>query len=264
MLEVNKIYNGDCLELMKELPDKSIDAIICDLPYGTTACAWDSIIPFDKLWEQYKRIRKDNAPIVLFGSEPFSTYLRMSNINEFRYDWIWHKSSSGGFVSANKMPMKYHEIISVFYKELPTYNPQFETYSASTQKRFKEGEKVNRFKQLQKSSNVLHGGVSYEGVSAISYERGKYPESVQYFESVPNCNGIRMHPTQKPIKLLEYLIKTYSNEGDLILDNCSGSGSSAIACYNTRRNFICIEKDKDYYEKSVERLEIAQAQLRLF
>lgn len=250
-----QLYKGDCLEVMKQIPDKSVDMILCDLPYGTTACKWDTVIPFDKLWEQYKRIRKDNTPIVLFGSEPFSTYLRMSNINEFRYDWIWHKSSSGGFVNANKMPMKYHEIISVFYKELPTYNPQFETYSVSTQKRFKEGEKVNRFKQLQKSSNVLHGGVSYEGVSAISYERGKYPESVQYFESVPNCNGIRMHPTQKPLALMEYLIKTYTNEGDTVLDNCMGSGTTGVACKRLNRNFIGIELDDNYFNIAKQRIE---------
>ena len=258
----NEIILGDCLEVMQRIPDNSIDCIICDLPYGTTACSWDVVIPFDKLWEQYKRIRKDNCPIVLFGSEPFSTYLRMSNINEYRYDLIWHKNSSGGFVNANKMPMKYHENISIFYKELPTYNPQFQKYSDSTYKRFKDGEKANRVKQVKYSTNKIQGGVSYEGLQGVDYSRGKYPESVIKFPNL--SNNKRIHSTQKPVKLIEYLIKTYSNENDLILDNCSGSGTTAIACYNTRRNFICIEKDKDYYEKSVERLEIAQAQLRLF
>ena len=126
MIEINKIYNADCLELMQEIPDKSIDCIICDLPYGTTACSWDVVIPFDKLWEQYKRIRKDNTPIVLFGSEPFSTYLRMSNIKEFRYDWIWDKKSTSGFLNANHRPLKRYEIISVFFNGTSIYNPQME------------------------------------------------------------------------------------------------------------------------------------------
>jgi len=266
MIEVesitNQIINADCMDILKELPDKCIDAIICDLPYGTTACSWDVVIPFDKLWEQYKRIRKDNTPIVLFGSEPFSTYLRMSNIKEYKYDLIWHKNSSGSFVSANKMPMKYHENISVFYKEQPKYNPQFQKYSDSTYKRFKDGEKANRSKQVKNSTNKIQGGVSYEGLQGVNYSRGKYPESVI---KIPNLsNNKRIHSTEKPVKLLEYLIKTYSNEGDLILDNCSGSGTTAIACHNLKRRFICIEKDYDYWKASVERLKNTQAQLKLF
>ena len=258
MLEINKIHLGDCLELMKNIEDKSVDCIICDLPYNTTECKWDSIIPFDKLWEQYKRIRKDNTPIVLFGSEPFSTYLRMSNIKEYRYDLIWHKNSSGSFALANKMPMKYHENISIFYKLLPIYNPQYQEYSESTQFRFKNGERVNRNKQLINSTNQIQGGISFEGKSAINYDRGKYPESVLIFNNV--ANNQRVHPTEKPISLIQYLIKTYSNENDLILDNCSGSGSLAVAAYNTHRNFICIEKNEEYYKKSVERLERVRSQ----
>ena len=258
----NKIHLADCLEFMPNIPDKSIDCIICDLPYGTTACSWDSIIPFDKLWEQYKRIRKDNTPIVLFGSEPFSTYLRMSNIKEYKYDLIWHKNSSAGFALANKMPMKFHENISIFYKSLPTYNPQYQEYSEKTLKRFKDGQKTNRQKQLLNSTNRIHNKISFEGITTIDSERGKYPESVLCFNNV--ANNKRTHPTEKPINLLEYLVETYSNKNDLILDNCSGSGSLAIACHNLKRRFICIEKDIDYYNASVERLKNAQAQLKLF
>ena len=143
-LELNKIYNMDCLEGMEFIPDKSIDMILCDLPYGTTACKWDTIIPFEPMWEQLNRIIKPNGAICLFGSEPFSSALRMSNIKNYRYDWIWHKNLSGSFATAKKMPMKYHENISVFYKKLPTYNPQFQPYAESVGKRFKDGEMVNK------------------------------------------------------------------------------------------------------------------------
>lgn len=250
MLEINKIHQGDCLELMKEIPDKCIDAIICDLPYGTTACSWDVVIPFDKLWEQYKRIRKNNTPIVLFGSEPFSTYLRMSNIKEYKYDWIWEKSISTGNMNCNKMPLKSHEIISIFYKNLPMYNPQMTKGKPYVDNRINLG---------RQKSDLYGSFISH--TNKIENKGTRYPRSVIKFN---NGNNKNIHPTQKPVALLEYLIKTYSNEGDLILDNCSGSGSTAIAAYNTKRNFICIEKDKDYYEKSVERLDIARSQLRLF
>lgn len=239
---------------MKEIPDKSIDMILCDLPYGTTACKWDSVIPFEKLWEHYNRIIKPNGVIALFGSEPFSSYLRLSNIKMFRYDWIWHKNFSGGFATAKRQPMKYHEIISVFYKAQPTYNPQFQEYADSVKTRFKEGESVNRTKQVSSSTNQIHGGLSYAGEQPISFHRGKYPESVQKFDGVPNCNGIRIHPTQKPTQLLEYLIRTYTNEGEIVLDNCIGSGSTAIAAINTNRNFIGFELDGAYYNLAKDRI----------
>ena len=250
-----QLLHGDCLELMKQIPDGSVDMVLCDPPYGTTACKWDSVIPFDKMWEQLNRIIKDNGAIVLFGSEPFSSALRMSNINNYRYDWIWKKSTSGSFATAKKMPMKYHEIISVFYKKLPTYNPQFQEYRDSTKRRFKEGQMVNRSKQLEHSSNSIQNGISFEGKNAISFERGKYPESVLCFDSVPNCNGIRLHPTQKPTDLLEYLIKTYTNEKETVLDFTMGSGSTGVACKNTNRNFIGIEKDDKYFEIAKQRIE---------
>ena len=253
-----KLLHGDCLELMKSIPNKSIDMILCDLPYGTTACKWDVVIPFEPLWAQYKRIIKDRGAIVLFGSEPFSSYLRMSNIKDYRYDWVWHKNTSGGFASAKRQPMKYHEMVSVFYKEQPTYRPQFQQYADSTNKRFKEGEMVNRNKQMASSTNKIHGGMSYEGEQVISFTRGKYPESVQKFESVPNSNGIRCHPTQKPVALLEYLIKTYTLEGETVLDNCMGSGSTGVACVNTGRDFIGIEKDETYFNIAKKRIKEAQ------
>lgn len=263
-IKPNSIIKGDCLEVMKYIPDKSIDSIICDLPYGTTACSWDTIIPFDKLWEQYERIIKDNGAIVLFGSEPFSSHLRLSNINMYRYDWIWHKNSGGGFATAKKIPMKRHEIISVFYKKLPTYNPIFEDYEDSTKRRFKDGEFVNRSKQLKNSTNNINGGLSFEGTQAIEINRGKYPTSVKYFANVNNSNSIRLHPTQKPVELLEYLIKTYSNENEIILDNTMGSGTTAVACQNTNRKFIGIEQDETYFNVAKERIETGLHYLKLF
>ena len=199
-----ELYNGDCLEVMDKLIKEGIkvDAIITDPPYGTTACKWDSIIPFDKMWIRLNKLIKPNGAIVLFGSEPFSSALRMSNIKNYKYDWIWHKNMGGGFATAKKLPMKRHEIISIFYNKLPTYNPQFQDYSDSTKKRFKDGEKVNRTKQLTKSTNQINGGLSYVGEQGIELKRGKYPESVQFFKNVPNANCVRLHPTQKPVALM--------------------------------------------------------------
>lgn len=246
---------GNCLELMKGIADNSIDFVLTDPPYGTTACKWDSVIPFEPMWEQLNRIIKPNGAICLFGSEPFSSALRMSNIKNYRYDWIWHKNLSGSFATAKKMPMKYHENISVFYKKLPTYNPQFQPYSESTKKRFKDGEMVNRNKQMQNSTNSIHGGLSFVGEQGMCINRGKYPESVQFFKSEHTANGKRLHPTQKPIDLLEYLIRTYTNEGETVLDFTMGSGSTGVACVNTGRNFIGIELDEGYFQIAKERIE---------
>ena len=240
------------MEFMPEIPDKSIDCIICDLPYGTTACSWDSIIPFDKLWEQYKRIRKDNTPIVLFGSEPFSTYLRMSNMKEFKYDLIWNKDLCKNPGLAKIRPLPSFEIISIFGTGKIKYNPQMEKGKPYTDIRTKPTRILN--------GNEHKYGFCGNVVNVINNGQ-RYPKSVI---NIKNPNQVGQHPTQKPVALLEYLIKTYSNEGDLILDNCSGSGTTAIACYNLKRRFICIEKDYDYWKASVERLENAQAQLKLF
>jgi len=253
---------GNCLEVMKTIPNGSIDAIITDPPYGTTACKWDSVIDFDLMWEQLNRIIKPNGAIVLFGSEPFSSALRMSNIKNYRYDWIWHKNMGGGFATAKKLPMKRHEIISIFYNKLPTYNPQFQEYSDSTKKRFKDGQKVNRSKQLLNSTNQINNGLSFEGKQGIELKRGKYPESVQFFKNVPNANGVRLHPTQKPILLMEYLIKTYTNENETVLDFTMGSGSTMVACDNLNRNGIGIEMDANYFEIAKKRIE--DNKLKLF
>jgi site-specific DNA-methyltransferase (adenine-specific) len=233
------------MDILKQLPDKCVDAIICDLPYGLMYAKWDNIIPFENLWEQYKRIRKDNTPILLFGTEPFSSKLRMSNIDEFKYDWIWDKKQAGNILNAKRQPLKTFEIISVF----------------GTTKYFpimKKGvfrKKGGSNKKSELTSNSILGYTTYND----EY----YPTAI--ISDFSNANkGEKIHPTEKPVALLEYLIKTYSNEGDLILDNCSGSGSLAIACHNLKRRFICIEKDYDYWKASVERLENAKAQLKLF
>ena len=248
---INQIIHADCMDILKQLPDKCIDAIICDLPYGTTACSWDSIIPFDKLWEQYKRIRKDNTPIVLFGSEPFSTYLRMSNIKEYKYDWYWLKERGTGFANSNKQPMRRIENVCVFYKEQPYYNSEGEKltkpYKHALPIYYSDSDCVN-----SDNGDINNRKYTY-------YEYSKKHNILEFSRKTKDGE----HPTQKPVKLLEYLINTYSNEGDLILDNCSGSGTTAVACHNLKRRFICIEKDYDYWKASVERLKIVQAQQRL-
>lgn len=252
-----RLIQGDCLEEMQKLIDDGVkvDMVLTDPPYGTTACKWDSIIPFKEMWECLNGLTYDNTPIVLFGSEPFSSYLRLSNIQNYRYDWIWHKNYSGGFVTAKKMPMKYHEIISLFYKKQPTYNPQFQEYSETTKKRFKEGETPKG-----KSPNRIHEGLVPKH-HPISFKRGKYPESVQYFKGVNTANNARLHPTQKPIELLEYLIKTYTKENDTVLDFTMGSGSTGVACLQTNRNFIGIELDEKYYNIAKKRCSNYQSKL---
>lgn len=244
MLELNKIHHSDCLELMKQIPDKSIDMILCDLPYGTTACSWDTIIPFDKLWEQYERVIKENGAIVLFGSEPFSTILRVSNLSNYKYDWYWDKRFAGNFVQAKRMPLKVCENIMVFAYggKLPNYYPQ----------------KEKRDKPIKKGGNKQSSAIPI-AITENSKQFGK-KEKV-YDDKNPttllqfNCrDGRGLHPTQKPVALLEYLIKTYTNEGDIVLDNCIGSGTTAIAAINTNRQFIGIEKEEKYVEIARKRI----------
>ena len=232
-LDVNEIHQGDCLELMNGILDKSVDMILCDLPYGTTQNSWDSVIDLDKLWLQYKRILKSGGLVVLFGSEPFSTTLRQSNLNWYRYDWIWVKNNSTGFQNANKQPMRKYEIISVFYEQQPTYNPQG----------LKECGEINTRKSFGK--NWRSGTIGKNGemnVNSYVQKYTNYPVNILEFNKEPNAH----HPTQKPVGLLEYLIKTYTNEGDIVLDNCIGSGSTAISAINTNRNYIGIELDENY------------------
>jgi len=231
---------GDTIEQMKLMPEKSIDSIICDLPYGTTKCKWDSIIPFDKLWEQYNRIIKDNGAIVLFGREPFSSKVRLSNENNYRYDWIWEKSKATNFLFAKQMPLIAHEDIMIFYKKLPTYNAQKT-----------KGKPYN--KGFEKRSEIEAVGKIGNGNLLINESGDRNPRSVIYFRTAESEG--KFHPTQKPISLIEYLILTYSNEYDTILDNTFGSCTTGIACINTNRNFIGIENNMDYFNISLKRVE---------
>ena len=231
-----KLLNGDCLELMKNIPDKSIDMILCDLPYGITANKWDTVIPFDKLWEQYKRIIKDNGAILLFSQMPFGASLIMSNPKMFRYEWIWEKNQGVGFLNAKKMPLRKHENILVFYKHLPTYNPQG---------------LIKLDEPIQEEGRANRTGKNY-GVADKSFitTHKNYPTDIITFSK-----DAGYHPTQKPVDLLEYLIKTYTNEGDVVLDNCMGSGSTGVACKNTNREFIGMELDEEYFKIACERIE---------
>lgn len=227
-IEKNKIYLGDCLEIMPFIESKSIDMILCDLPYGTTACKWDILIPFDKLWENYSRIIKDNRAIVLFGSEPFSSHLRLSNIKNYKYDWIWQKSKATNFFNCNRQPLRKHEIISIFNSKV--YYPQKEkrdyVYIDKRENKSKQCKQYHNTLSIQQNNNGMF-----------------YPTSIIKY----NQDDTGLHPTQKPVALLEYLIKTYTNEGELVLDNCMGSGSTIIACINTNRNYIGIEKEEKYF-----------------
>ena len=240
MLEHNQIYLGDCLDIMKNIENKSVDMILCDLPYGTTQCSWDTVIPFEPLWGQYERIIKDNGAIVLFGSEPFSSLLRTSNIKMYRHEWIWYKDKSGNFMNCKFEPMKVHENIMIFGKKKGTYNPIMELRN--------EKNKRNN-KPRTNTSNIIHTQEFYTEKSRGNSDY-KYPTSIKYFNSVRNG----LHPTQKPVDLCEYLIKTYTNEGELVLDNCIGSGTTAVACINTNRNFIGIEKDEQIFNTAVNRI----------
>ena len=234
------LKKGDCLELMKAIPNKSIDLILTDLPYGSTKCSWDVVIPFESLWEQYNRVIKDNGAIVLFGSEPFSSQLRMSNLKMYRYDWVWEKTIASNFALAKKQPQKKHENIMVFYKKQPTYNPQMEKGKAYIDKR------------STGTRNVVVGTENNFKRQPIKNEGTRYPSSIQKFS---NGNNKNVHPTQKPTDLLQYLIKTYTNEGETVLDSCMGSGSAGVSAVKNNRCFIGIEKDEKYFEIAKIRIE---------
>lgn len=236
----NEIYLGDCLELMpKHVEDKSIDMIFCDLPYGTTRNKWDSVIDLDRLWREYERVIKDNGAIVLFAQTPFDKVLGASNLKLLKYEWIWEKDRASGHLNAKKMPMKAHENILVFYKKLPTYNPQKTTGhkpSNTSGRRLKETTNYGKFEQ------IISGG-----------QTTRYPRSIQKINVVNSQHGI-VHPTQKPLSLIEYMIKTYTNEGDLILDNTCGSGTTGLGAKNLNRNYIMMEQDPKYYETACKRV----------
>lgn len=232
-----KLLNGDCIELMKSIPDKSIDMILCDLPFGITKAEWDIPLDFDLLWKEYNRIIKDNGAICLFAAEPFASKLRLSNLKMYKYDWIWDKVKSTGFFNAKKQPLRCHEAICVFYKKQCTYNPQ------------KTSGHPRKTASRKKIGTTLYNSGDKETVYD-STER--YPRSIQIFSS--DVQKSALHPTQKPVALLEYLIKTYTNEGETVLDNCMGSGSTGVACINTNREFIGIELDENFYNIAKERI----------
>lgn len=248
MIELNKIYNEDCLEGMKRIPDGSVDCIICDLPYGTTACKWDTIIPFELLWEQYERIIKDKGNIILFGTGLFAYKLALSNEKLFRYELIWKKSKCGSPLTAKYMPMKRHENIMVFGKSASVYNPQMT-----------EGKPYKRKFTPNKKNNMQFG---VKGVSTDN-KGTRHPISILDFAQQWRRQD-QLHPTQKPVALIEYLIKTYTNEGETILDNCMGSGTTAIAAIRTKRNFIGFELQKEYFDMAEKRIKDERRQLTLF
>ena len=232
------LRQGDCLEIMKAIPDGSVDLILTDPPYGTTACKWDSVIDFDLMWEQLKRIIKPNGAIVLFGSEPFSSMLRVSNLKMYKYDWVWEKSKATGFLNSKRQPLKSHEIISVFYSKQPMYNPQMT-----------EGVAYNKGVRKEQTRNDVYGSFNQVEVKSDGL---RFPRSVQYFKTAESEGGF--HKAQKPVALLEYLIKTYTQEGETVLDFTMGSGSTMIACLNTNRKGIGIELDKHYFDVATKRI----------
>ena len=250
MIELNKIYNEDCLEGMKRIPDGSVDCVICDLPYGTTACKWDIVIPFKELWQQYKRIIKDNGAIILFSKQPFTSDLINSNRDMFRYELIWEKTRAGNSMQVKNQPSAIHENIEVFYKNQPTYNDI----------KFMVDEKyIDKRKSIRDS---IYKSEHYKGVMKRKADDGmRHPQSILPFNSVWHKG---MHPTEKPVELIQWLIRSYTNEGDLILDNCIGSGTTAIAAIKEKRHFIGMELNKEYYDKACERIKLEQAQLTLF
>ena len=244
-MELNKIYNEDCLEGMKRIPDGSVDMILCDLPYGTTACKWDTIIPFEPLWEQYKRVIKDNGAIVLTASQPFTSALVMSNPNMFKHEWIWQKTSASNFMSMKYQPAKKHESILVFAKKSPAYNPIKDVVEKKT------NSNKGKLSRSAVYGTNFNNDITYEDTGL------RYPSSVRLFsnQSGELNNTNRLHPTQKPVPLFEYLIKTYTNEGETVLDNCMGSGTTAIACMNNNRNYIGFELDKGYFDIANDRID---------
>jgi site-specific DNA-methyltransferase (adenine-specific) len=250
------LINGECIEEMSKFQDNSVDMVFCDLPYGTTRNDWDSVIDLNLLWEQYNRLVKDDGAIVLTAANPFDKVLAMSNIANFRYDWIWEKNKATGHLNAKKIPLKSHEYVLIFYKKMPTYNPQF-TYGHKPMNAVKPKKNIPKPDKLR---NYGHMDI-HLGNSGGSTKR--YPRSVIKIPVINNDNPLKWHPTQKPIELAEYFIKTYSNEGDVILDNTMGSGSTGIACINTNRKFVGIELNVEYFDKANEWISKAQNTISL-
>lgn len=244
---------GDCLELMPHIPDASVDMVLADLPYGTTACAWDTVIPFDALWSHYWRIAKPNAPIVLTASQPFTTSLIGSQMDHFKYEWIWEKTMASGFALAKNRPLKAHENVLIFSRGTTVHASQ----SVNRMNYFpqmEDGKPYVKKKVKQDTKTSMGLRPSTPDVLLQVNNGSRYPRSVI---DVPNPNNANIHPTQKPVALFEYLIKTYTNPGDLVLDNCSGSGTTAIAAQTSGRRWLCIEKDPIYYLASCGRVHAA-------
>lgn len=282
----SQVLLGDCLEVMNDIPDGSVDMILSDLPYGTTNCRWDVIIPLEPLWEQYRRVLKYNGAIVLTASQPFTSVLVASNLKDYRYNWVWEKSKATGYLNSKRMPMKAHEDICVFYRKLPTYNPQMvagtpydkgkahrptSVYGAQGQKRntrrrkdLLELEEAELHTLLEKNSLSVTGTKEEQAERYIRLLNPievhvknttglRYPRTVQYFKTAES-EGKVFHPTQKPISLFEYFIRTYTNENEIVLDTCAGVGTAALAALNSNRKYICIEKNETYYNIMNERI----------
>ncbi|EKN89894.1 DNA methylase family protein [Leptospira interrogans str. 2003000735] len=242
-----QLFNDDCFKIFPSIPDQSVNLVLCDLPYGTTGCSWDVILPFRELWEQYNRLIVENGAVILTASQPFTTALINSNPKNFRYELIWYKTKASGFLNANKMPNKSHENILIFYKKLPVYNSQKYEIDSKFLRKGKSSKK--------NSSNIF----KIRGPKSETYQyldRGlRHPDSVLCF---PSESGKGIHPTQKPTALMNFLIRSYSNKGDTILDNCMGSGTTGVACVQTDRNFIGVEKELEYFELAKRRIETAK------
>ena len=234
-----KLMQGDCLERMKEIPDGSVDMVLADPPYGTTACKWDSIIPLEPMWEQLKRVIKPNGAIVMMASQPFTSALVMSNVKMFKYEWVWEKSKATGFLNSKKRPLVAHESVLVFSRGTPNYNPQMVA-----------GNKYDKGKRKKQTSDDVYG--SFREV-IVKSSGMRYPRSVQYFKTAES-EGQTYHKTQKPVALMEYLIKTYTNEGETVLDFAMGSGTTGVACKNLERNFIGIELHPEYFKIAEKRI----------
>lgn len=237
----NTLFNENCLDVMSRLPENSIDMVFCDLPYGTTQNEWDVLIPFEELWPAYHRVVKQNGAIILTAQPPFDKVLACSNLKDFRYEWIWEKNKATGHLNAKKMPMKAHENVLVFYRKLPVYNPQMtdghKPMNAVLPKdNIPAPDKKRNYNHVDKRLGNTGGGTT------------RYPRDVLRFPVINNDDPLKFHPTQKPVSMIEYFIKTYSNEGDTILDNCMGSGSTCIAAHNTNRNYVGIEANEEYFE----------------
>lgn len=238
------LYYGDCLAEMGRIPDGSIDLVLADIPYGTTQCKWDTVIPFEPMWAHLNRVIKKNGAIVLFGSEPFSSALRMSNIKNYKYDWVWQKDKATNHLNAKRMPVRRNELISVFYKMQCTYNPQLK----------KKDKKNIRPATTKRAQSEVYGKMIAVSKREIPLDMS-YPNETLKFRGCFGNKGKSLHPTQKPVALMEYLIRTYTNEGETVLDFTMGSGTTGVACKRTNRNFIGIEKDAEYFEIAKNRIE---------